>query len=330
MGLILSVEERDKILNSLTENQKDFLLNEMKRGKKTVFANIMAKDKGIVLPEHVTSEEIELLLDDWILEDYIDNGFVNPETPCECGRPLRYQYIVKHLQTGEVRRFGISHFEQHTNIPPNIVKEIIDGFNRIDYELDEILTKIQNGWKLEKFIKEIPEDIQIPFDIKKHLDAQVPLLDRQLHRLNVLINQHSMNNVTRRENKLLPVEPIIISKPIDNAEEKQYDIFDFTDPIMKTEMEANEEKIELDSMDTFPKEYHQIVLELLKNNVTSARVMCEILMKNHNIISKRYLSGKPRMYVPLVRYLESLREQNIVQLVEKVDLTDRIYKLVNL
>ena len=68
-----------------------------------------------------------------------DNGFINPDTPCECGRPLRYQYIVEHKPTNEARRFGITHFEGHTGVSASIINEIKKGFNSIDYEQDELL-----------------------------------------------------------------------------------------------------------------------------------------------------------------------------------------------
>ena len=139
MKITLNKEEKDLILNSLTPEQKEFIQHHAKKGKKTAFANVLAKDKGIVIPDHVSPEEAELLLDEWILVDYIDNGFINPETPCECGRPLRYQYIVEHKPTNETRRFGITHFEEHTRVSALIINEIKKGFNSIDYEQDELL-----------------------------------------------------------------------------------------------------------------------------------------------------------------------------------------------
>ncbi|MGR5965433.1 hypothetical protein ACT7DB_18470 [Bacillus cereus] len=66
----------------LLKNKKEFLQQHVKRGKKTAFANVMALDKGIVLPEHATDTEIQTILDEWVLIEYIDNGERNVDTPC--------------------------------------------------------------------------------------------------------------------------------------------------------------------------------------------------------------------------------------------------------
>ncbi|MBH0171491.1 hypothetical protein [Fictibacillus sp. 18YEL24] len=62
MAVILTVKERDRILSSLDDVQANFLQLHLKRSKKTVFANHMARNKGLVFPEDVPSEEIECYL----------------------------------------------------------------------------------------------------------------------------------------------------------------------------------------------------------------------------------------------------------------------------
>lgn len=92
--VILDDTTRSNIFASLTEKQKDFLQQHVKRGKKTTFANVMALDKGIVLPNNATDAEIQAILDEWILIEYIDNGERNANTPCECGR-INISYSIK-------------------------------------------------------------------------------------------------------------------------------------------------------------------------------------------------------------------------------------------
>lgn len=72
----LSVEERDLFLSSLNEEQQLFLKEEMKRGRKTKFASILAKQKGMHVPEDLSVDQIEHLLDDWIYIDFVDAGHV--------------------------------------------------------------------------------------------------------------------------------------------------------------------------------------------------------------------------------------------------------------
>lgn len=68
-----------------------------------------------------------------------------------------------------MKKFGITHFEEHTGIPPELAKEILKGFERIDYELDEILWKLSNEWNLSKEgIEYIPANIELPADIQAH------------------------------------------------------------------------------------------------------------------------------------------------------------------
>src|SRR5690606_4361038 len=195
-----SKEESNEVFKSLTMPQQEFIKNHVKRGKKTVFANWMARDKGHVLPSGATNEEIERLLDGWILDDYIDNGYVNPNTPCECGRPLRYQYIVRHKTTNETRRFGKDHFEEHVGLDAKLVKDIIKGFNEIDYEFDELMYKFRYGWD-DTILNRIPEGIEIPEDILYSIDLGIPLLKRQYNRLLTRINEYEDKRYKQNEIK---------------------------------------------------------------------------------------------------------------------------------
>ncbi|KEK17887.1 hypothetical protein BAMA_10390 [Bacillus manliponensis] len=326
---MLSKEEREGILNSISSKQKEFIQEHVKRGKKTVFANIMAKDKGVVLPANATNEELEMLLDEWVLEEYIDNGFVNPETKCECGRPLRYQYIVKHKRTNEVRRFGIDHFEQHTGIPGSIVREIKQGFYEIDYEMDELLFKINNSWSISEVFPTIPDNYIFPKDIATHLEAEVPLLDRQIKRLRDQIREFLLRRENQKEQQEQDAdEQDEFDYKLTNEDEQfSFGLFDenveFTKQNIRNRSGYN--KQESSSLSSYLKDE---ALNYIKNNVSSARVICELLIKNHGAYSQRYTTGKPKIYVSVCSYLDSLVQDNILT-VEKPDITDRAYQLID-
>lgn len=81
----LTTEERERILDTLSEEQKEFLLNDVKQRVRSKFANAVA-------------------MDEWELVDYVDAGRVNPDLRCECGRSLRYQYVIKDLRTDEIKK----------------------------------------------------------------------------------------------------------------------------------------------------------------------------------------------------------------------------------
>uniref|UniRef100_UPI003F49938A DUF3895 domain-containing protein n=1 Tax=Bacillus multifaciens TaxID=3068506 RepID=UPI003F49938A len=327
MVTTLSKEEREGILSSVSSKQKEFIQEHVKRGKKTVFANIMAKDKGIVLSDHATNEELEMLLDEWILEDYIDNGFVNPETKCECGRPLRYQYIVKHKRTNELRRFGISHFEEHTSIPSAVVQNIKKGFYEIDYEMDELLYKIHNNWNLNKVIPNIPDGYIVPKDIEMYLEAEVPLLDRQIKRLKEQIREFLEKREKNQEQEREEIESIVDFLPTDD---NQFSFGLFDEPIERMDREGNYRMGYNKQYNYSLSLYHQNeVLDYLKKGVSSTRVICELLIKNNNADPKRYITGKPKIYASVCCYLDSLVQEGVLE-IEVKDITDRVYILQDL
>jgi hypothetical protein len=313
MKVYLDQETRDGLLNKLSEALRNFLKEHVKSGKKTEFANFMAKQKGMVLPQAANEREVELLLDEWILIDYIDNGYVSEETPCACGRPLRYQYIVKHKQTQETRRFGITHFEEHTGLPANIVKGIKDGFERIDYELDELLLKLSNGWNIKNEIPFIPDGLELPKDIKHQFSLQLPLLDSQLSRLKELINESLERPVVEQiKNKTVHFVP--------NKVDDSPQLCLFNDEVSEEVEVSSGEFLLSDDLQNY-------ILEFLNSGAESARIICELLIKNHGAPKDRYNTGKPKIYGAVCIYLDSLHHDNIVQL-KTLSHADRIYQLV--
>lgn len=327
MNITLTNDERESLLSVLTEQQRIFIQEHVKRGKKTIFANQMAIDKGIILPESASIDEIEMLLDEWILEDYIDNGFVNSETPCECGRPLRYQYIVKHKSTNELRRFGITHFEEHTGIPGELVNAIIKGFTMIDYEMDELLNKIKQNWTLEEVISNIPSEVVLPTDISDHLANNVPLLELQIKRLRSLINVFLSQNELKRP-RVIDMPSIIEPTETDDYTKKadqftlEFDLFDDT----KDHSPVQEKKKKpIPLTNNLSVALRDKVLHYLET-VSSVRIICELLSKNHIVADQRYITGKPKIYPMICVYLESLVHQNVVYLEEVNGTDDRKYK----
>lgn len=321
MNVILNKDEREHLLSSLTEQQRTFLMDHVKRGKKTVFANEMARDKGIILPEKATSEEVEMLLEEWVLENYIDNGFVNPETPCECGRPLRYQYIVRHKSTNEIRCFGITHFEEHTGIPAELVLAIKKGFTNIDYELDEILQKCAQGWKLSDVIQE-PQEITLPPDIEQFILHDIPLLDRQIKRLKTLENEFlfkqelSSSNISEYEFPSIEENEYAA----DSQTAFQFDLFEEPEKVVKEATPLVDFKLSL--------MYREAIMKYVET-VSSARIITELLIKNEFAPKERYSTGKPKIYPQVCMYLDSLISQGILQLTNIDGKTDRTYLKIN-
>jgi hypothetical protein len=179
-------EELDKAYLSLLHEQKKVLDEHIKRGRKTKWLNAWAEKKGIVLTDKQlenTDETMNSLLE-WILLDYEEKDYVDPNMRCECGRALKRRYTVWHKGTGKTYKLGEVHFVQHTGLDPEIVRLIRKGLAKIDLERDEILSKVIEGWKLSF---KIPPFLEVPVDISEQLNVKLPLLDRQINRLQKMI-----------------------------------------------------------------------------------------------------------------------------------------------
>lgn len=207
-----SQAELDEAYLSLMDEQKKVLDEYVKRGMKTQWLNAWAKKKGSVLAQDELDDPhkaMESLLE-WELKDYEDKLRVDKNTCCECGRPLRYRYTVLHKKTGEIYKLGKVHFEQHTGLSPEMVRLISKGLESIDLERDEILSKVIDNWSMPMVI---PLDLEVPKDMTEQLRVKLPLLDRQLIRLQIMIKQHlnegNRSNYFRSSswgNKITPVE----------------------------------------------------------------------------------------------------------------------------
>jgi hypothetical protein len=141
----LSKKKIDELSQLLSPEQKVFMKARTKQSKKSKWVESLACMKGIALDEKLSFEEMEQQIDDWILLDILDSGFGSKDYRCECGRPLRYQYIVQHKKEGKSYGLGSKCFELHTSLPANVVKDILDGFLKVDLERDEILLALRRN-----------------------------------------------------------------------------------------------------------------------------------------------------------------------------------------
>lgn len=308
----LSQHERDEIFTNLTDKQKVFLTAQLKRGRKTLFANVLAKDKAGSFSDDVASK--------WEFLDYLDAGpgwQTNAKLFCECGRTLRYQYIVKNSQTDEVMKFGITHFAEHTGISPELAKEIVRGVERIDYEMDEILMKILNGWTLKlEGIDYIPMEIVLPNDIKTHFEYDVPLLDRQVARLRgqikswIEIQEHQRLQAMMKESERIEKQRI---KELSET---------------RRQIQAN---FKVDKHVELQEEFQLAIMVYLQELTTarfSASEVCTDLVINHGAPKDRYSSGRYAIFPDVCRYLEALTEKGMLKFIEKKWNMDRMYERV--
>ncbi|NIK78885.1 hypothetical protein FHS15_004031 [Paenibacillus castaneae] len=180
----LTLEQRDAIMERLTEEQRHFIHHELVRGRRTLFARQLARKKCQFIPEDAEFKDIEALIEEWDYVGFTDSGEVSPHTKCECGRSLRYQHQVLHVPTNTMRYFGIEHLQLHTGIDAKAISSILKGFDVLDAEMNEVLSKYRDNWQLDQHLfLPLPAELEVPQDIQEQLDANLPLLDRQLARL---------------------------------------------------------------------------------------------------------------------------------------------------
>ncbi len=305
----LTKKERDFLINNLSQKQKDFITYFLKRGKKTVFANVLAKGKA----GSYDQQTIDDIAHQWELLDYIDAGDnwrQDSQLFCECGRQLRYQYIIQNLLTDEIKKFGIEHFEQHTEISPQLAKDIKKGFEEIDYELDEVLLKIKHGWSLkEEGIFNISSSIEIPKDIQQHLESDIPLLTRQVRRLKEVLQafQKEKENEYIKELKQKKEEKSLKYK------EKVRILQD----IFSNNLQL-EERFQLGIM---------AYINDLKNSQFTASEVCNELVEYYGASNATYPTGRFMIFPNVSFYLDSLCKQRILDFIGKQGV-ERLYKVV--
>lgn len=313
---LLTQAERDELTRTLTSKQKQFIDELLKRGRRTVFANVLARDKASGSEEE-TMEEVARR---WELLDYIDAGpdwRAKAAYYCECGRPLRYQYIVRNSKTGEVKKFGITHFEIHVGIPPHLVKQIVKGFETIDFERDEILIKIATNWSLaEAGIRNIPEELEIPSDVQLHFDYNVPLLDRQVRRLKQRVNDYMRNLKIQR------LEQERHEKELNEKRKRE---------VYTRDREAIRVKLGWGSK-LNEKEYLELGIMIFLENSNQQQFLAsevsEELAAYHGASGERFSSGMLKIFPDVCMVLESLVKQQKLQFIKKQNGRDRVYRVI--
>ncbi|MDR0136712.1 DUF3895 domain-containing protein [Metabacillus idriensis] len=298
MDFYFEAEERAEILEELTEEQRVYLLERLKRGKRTLFSNELVKSKGTYIG---SEQELDREINDWEFIELLDGGLGNRPFRCECGMPLRYQYIVKNTETGEIKKFGKDHFEFHTGIPASVVKEIIKGFTQIDFELDEILYKVMNGWDQKVLSEAKTMGIDLPEEVQDLLDLDLPLLDRHINRLYRMILKKKAGR--RKELR----QPAAVSTITRAAPKKLSAIPKVNSPLGD--------------------EIHQVIIRLIeKAGRISVLEICEEISQYSHPFKGYYDSGKPKSFVYVAMVMDQLVAQGVCQLDSKT-FEDRWYSV---
>jgi hypothetical protein len=183
----LTEERVREIMSKLKDEQRNFIQSTSKQSKKSKWLEILARRKGIVFSENLSLSQIIDTIDDWILQDVLDGGYGLRPYKCECGKPLRFQFIVHHTKEGKTYGLGETCFEHYTNLEPEILKDIKNGFYHIDLERDELLVKFEQGdlFNLNPYLH-----LEVPEVIRKQVELELPLTDKQISIITKLLEEH--------------------------------------------------------------------------------------------------------------------------------------------
>lgn len=145
MVVVLSEKDRKEIFDTLTDEQ-------MRVVKKYVLYEARSRLLSRYFWKGINWELVRLEYDPLFKKKRSKRRY-NPTLYCNaCGKPLKYQYVVRSLQTGYEQELGETCFTQRTGIPTYIAREIYKSRDDINLFQDEILSKYHTGIRFPKSI----------------------------------------------------------------------------------------------------------------------------------------------------------------------------------
>ncbi|MCM3389999.1 hypothetical protein LG296_20825 (plasmid) [Ureibacillus chungkukjangi] len=333
---ILSQEEREIILSQVTAQQREFLLNEVKRGRKTIFGNFMVKEKvSAIRSIDISLSDTERDVEDWDIVEYIDFGKGNRLGKCACNIPLRFMFTVKHKITQKTINYGKNHLADFLNIDVREIGNMLNNLQTIDYELDELLVKIQEDeFGYEVYHTLIENEVKIPKDIQSHVDANVPLLDRQQNRLYKMVSELPPKTTPIKESDthapLESMETPIVNKSSGSTYENLYK--SLLDKHQKR-IERRKEKIDNDLIQIVEatkeqlhrsSSFEEIIIALVSNGVNSAVKISWIMVEYFGISNKMNIGSmkRPYIYFDVLKVLFNAKDTGRLLLDEASDVND--------
>lgn len=310
----LSQVERNELLLLVTDEQKEYLLNKVKRGRRTIFGNIMAEEKVQAIKSvDIDLQEDERNVEDWDIVDYVDFGPKNRLGKCACGITLRYMFTVQHKGTNKTITYGKDHLSAFLNLPIKDIDAVMAGLKTIDYELDELLVKIKDDDYGYEILSEIPEEIELPKNIKEHVEHRIPLLNRQIRKIERELNKYYAEQLEKVKNEQLEAERVEAAKRVEDYL-KAKEIFRKRNEQEQKEKQARDQKI-LEStrhlLVSSNATIAEIAYSLVLSGVSSATEISRITREYFNV-DKRISIGtlqRPYIYMDVVLALMNEAEK---------------------
>lgn len=316
----LSQKEREGLLSLASKEQRDFLLNKVKRGRRTSFGNIMLNEKiNAIKSVDLKLNEDEKDVVDWNIIDFIDYGKGNRFGKCACGISLRFMFTVQHIKTGKTIPYGKDHLSEFLNIDVKDVRGLIKELNGFDYELDELLQKIESNDYGYEIYDKVSEKFDVSKDIKQHIEANIPLLERQINRLYGYTKKLSDDEWKTERKVLLETEQ---QRQLLQKEQQEF--------ALRERKERDKEILEASKAQLrFSATFAEIAYSLMLNGVNSALEISHIMI-NHFGADKRISVGsmkRPYIYIDVLVALSNEVENGNLFLDEESDMNDCIFMI---
>ena len=148
------------------------------------------------------------------VDPYYRQGRKSHHLKCECGRSLKYQYIVQSVKTGKKLKLGISHFKDHLNISDELANEIKSNLHKVDLAINELLWLETSGYKFptdlwDRYLyaiylnqkRENPTKLnsKLAYRVKLFEQMQMPIFINDYKQLIQEINVISKHQIERSE-----------------------------------------------------------------------------------------------------------------------------------
>lgn len=136
----LTVKNRQEIYQRLTKPQRELIEVHKKYRMGSFFLN-----HHYLIDEKWSFETVNI-------DENYNRKLKRYNLYCQCGKAVKYQFILKSKETEAEIALGITHFTDHLGVSPAVASEIKKGINQVDMALDELL------WLKEKKYA-FPEDL---------------------------------------------------------------------------------------------------------------------------------------------------------------------------
>lgn len=164
----LTVKNRQEIYRKLTKLQRELIEKQKKYEIRSFFL-----------------ENQYLITEDWVFESLVIDELYNQTERkyrlyCQCGKPIKYQFILHSKKMNKTIRLGSTHFSDHLGISTTAAKEIKKRIHHVDLALDEILWLFNHQyqfpddlWTLFLEVYFYNSQLASPYDVNQKLIRRV-------------------------------------------------------------------------------------------------------------------------------------------------------------